>query len=141
MFLLDTNVVSELRKAAAGRADAHVMRWLSAVADSALYVSVITLEELEIGTLRMERRDAAQGRLLRLWLKDHVLPAFAGRTLPLDLQVALRSAQLQVPDPMPIRDAYIAATALVHGLTVVSRNVRDFGACGAQVLNPWQTPA
>jgi len=137
VFLLDTNVVSELRKAAAGKADAQVMHWLAGNAASALHISVITIEELEIGTLRMERRDLVQGRLLRRWLEDHVMPTFAGRILPLDLAIARRSAELQVPDPLPIRDAYIAATALVHGLTVVSRNVRDFAACGAQVINPW----
>ncbi|CAM5792771.1 type II toxin-antitoxin system VapC family toxin [Ottowia pentelensis] len=140
MFLLDTNVISELRKAGAGKADAQVMRWMEGTVASTLHVSVITLEELEIGTLRMERRDAVQGRLLRRWLEQHVMPTFAGRMLPLDIEVARRSAGLQVPDPMPIRDAYIAATALVHGLTVVSRNTRDFAACGAQVLNPWQAP-
>ncbi len=140
MFLLDTNVVSELRKAAAGKADAQVMQWLAGTAASALHLSVITIEELEIGALRMERRDAAQGQLLRRWLQSHVLPTFAGRILPLDLAAARRSAQLQVPDPLPIRDAYIAAIALTQGLTVVSRNVRDFAACGAQVLNPWQAP-
>ncbi len=137
MFLLDTNVISELRKAAAGKADAQVMRWVSSVTSDMLHVSVITLEELEIGALRMERRDAVQGRLLRCWLDEHVMPAFAERTLVLDLPVAQRSAVLQVLDPRPIRDAYIAATAWVHGLTVVSRNVTDFSACGVSVLNPW----
>ncbi|HMN57867.1 MAG TPA: type II toxin-antitoxin system VapC family toxin [Ottowia sp.] len=140
MFLLDTNVVSELRKAAAGKADAEVLRWMHGVVGSALHVSVVTIEELEIGTLRMERRDAAQGRTLRHWLEQHVLPTFDGRILPLDIGVARRSAGLQVPSPVPIRDAYIAATALVHGLTVVTRNTRDFAACGAQVLNPWLAP-
>ena len=140
MYLLDTNVVSELRKAGAAKADAQVMQWLDGAAASALHVSVITVEELEIGTLRMERRDAAQGALLRRWLQEHVLPTFAGRILSLDLEVARRSAELQVPDTRPIRDAYIAATALVHGLTVVSRNTRDFAACGAQVINPWEIP-
>ena len=137
MFLLDTNVISELRTAAAGKADAQVMRWVSSVTSDMLHVSVITLEELEIGALRMERRDAVQGRLLRCWLDEHVMPAFAERTLVLDLPVAQRSAVLQVLDPRPIRDAYIAATAWVHGLTVVSRNVTDFSACGVSVLNPW----
>lgn len=141
MFLLDTNVVSELRKVASGKANEHVRRWIKQAERRSLHVSAITIEELEIGTLRMERRDAAQGMMLRRWLEEHVLPAFAGRILPLDLAVARCSARLQVPDPRPIRDAYIAATALAHGLTVVSRNTRDFSACGAPVLDPWQAPA
>ena len=141
MYLLDTNTVSELRKAAAGKAHPEVTRWVSGVTASALYLSVITVEELQIGTLRIERRDAAQGALLRQWIQGQVLPSFKGRILPVDLAVAECSARLQVPDPRPIRDAYIAATAITHGLIVVSRNVADFAACGASVLNPWLAPA
>lgn len=140
MYLLDTNTVSELRKVAAGKADPRVADWIASVSPSALYVSVITIEELRIGMLRIERRDATQGALLRHWLAEQVLPAFAGRVLPVDLPVAECSARMEVPDPRPIRDAYIAATAVVHGLTVVSRNVSDFTACGARVLNPWLAP-
>ena len=140
MYLLDTNAVSEMRKVAAGKADPFVARWVTAIEPGALFVSVITIEELEIGTLRIERRDAAQGALLRRWIDAQVLPAFVGRILPVDLVVAARAARLQVPYPRPIRDAYIAATALVHGLTVVTRNVADFSACGAQVVNPWSAP-
>ena len=137
MFLLDTHVVSELRKAASGKADGNVARWIGSVPSGALHVSVITIEELEIGTLRIARRDAAQGAMMRRWLDEQVLPSFEGRLLALDLAVARRAAQLQVPDPKPIRDAWIAATALVHGLTVVTRNTREVAACGAQVFNPW----
>ncbi|MDO5625052.1 MAG: type II toxin-antitoxin system VapC family toxin [Pseudomonadota bacterium] len=141
MYVLDTNVVSELRKIASGKADANVARWIDSVSPGALYISVITIEELEIGVLRIARRDHAQGALLRRWLQEQVLPSFEGRVLELDLAVARRAAQLQVPDPKPIRDAYIAATSLVHGFSVASRNVADFTACGAQVLNPWLTAA
>ena len=137
MYLLDTNTVSELRKVAAGKAHPNVARWVSAISPAALYVSAITIEELQIGMLCIERRDAAQGELLRRWITQQVLPSFEGRVLPVDLAVAECSAGMQVPDPRPIRDAYIAATAVVHGLTVVSRNVDDLAACGAQVLNPW----
>jgi predicted nucleic acid-binding protein len=137
MFLLDTNVVLELRKVRLGRADTHVAAWADSVAASKLYLSVITLQELEIGVLQIERRDEAQGRLLRHWLDQQVLPAFDGRILPVDAAVALRSAQLHVPDPRPVRDGLIAATALVHGLTVVTRNTADFVPTGAAVLNPW----
>ena len=137
MYLLDTNVVSELRKAGAGRADPNVARWAAGVPTARLFISVITLMELESGVLLMERRDARQGALLRTWLTAHVVPAFAGRVLPVDEAVALRAAALHVPDPRPESDALIAATALVHGLTVVTRNGADFEPTGVAQLNPW----
>ena len=137
MYLLDTNVVSELRKVRAGKADPNVARWADSVDAGELYLSVITVQELEIGVLLVERRDPVKGAMLRSWLNDHVLPAFAGRILPVDTTVALRSARLHVPDPHPVRDGLIAATALVHGMTVVTRNVEDFAKSGAKVLNPW----
>ena len=137
MYLLDTNVVSELRKVRAGKADPNVARWADSVDAGELYLSVITVQELEIGVLLVERRDPVKGAMLRSWLNDHVLPAFAGRILPVDTTVALRSARLHVPDPHPVRDGLIAATALVHGMTVVTRSVEDFAKSGAKVLNPW----
>ena len=140
MFLLDTNVVSELRKARAGKADAQVVAWASSVPAASLYLSVMSVQELELGVLRVERRDKAQGAILRLWLDDHVLPAFAGRMLPIDTAVALRSARLHVPDRRSERDCLIAATGLVHGMTVVTRNVDDFAATGVALLNPWNWP-
>ena len=140
MFLLDTNVVSELRKARAGKADAQVVAWASSVPSASLYLSVMSVQELELGALRVERRDKAQGAILRLWLDDHVLPAFAGRMLPIDTAVALRSARLHVPDRRSERDRLIAATGLVHGMTVVTRNVDDFAATGVALLNPWNWP-
>lgn len=138
MFLLDTNVVSELRKVRAGKANPHVAAWARTVPEGSLFLSVISVQELEIGTQLLERRDAKQGALLRTWMDEHVLPAFADRILPVDLVVARRSAALHVPDPRPIRDALIAATALVHGLTVVSRNESDFAPMQVPLLNPWQ---
>jgi len=137
MFLLDTNVVSELRKIRLGRADANVARWADAVEAVDLYLSVVTVQELEIGVLLAERRDPPQGAVFRTWLDQHVLPAFSGRILPVDTAVALRSATLHVPNPRPVRDGLIAATALVHGMTVVTRNVADFAPCGVAWLNPW----
>jgi len=137
MFLLDTNVISELRKAGDGRADAHVVAWLSSVDAATLYLSAITLLEIELGVLRIERRDAPQGARLRAWMTHHILPEFLDRTLPVDAAVALRCAPLHVPDPRSERDALIAATALVHGMTVVTRNVADFEATGVPLLNPW----
>lgn len=137
MYLLDTNVISELRKAGDGRADGNVVAWLTSVDAATVYLSVITVMELELGVLRIERRDPAQGRLLRAWMDQQVLPEFADRTLPIDKAVALRCAPLHVPDPCSERDAFIAATALTHGMTIVTGNVADFAATGVRLLNPW----
>lgn len=137
MYLLDTNIVSELRKVRLGKADGGVAAWAEEVDAADLFISAITLQELEIGVLRAERRDPAQGAMLRTWLDAHVLPAFAGRILPIDTAVARRSAQLHVPDPRPVRDGLIAATALVHAMTVVTRNTSDFEPTGVTLLNPW----
>lgn len=137
MFILDTNVISELRKVRIGKADKNVARWADSVTTTDLFLSVITIQELEIGVLLAERRDSKKGEVLRAWLINQVVPAFSGRILPVDLEVAQRSAQLHVPDPQPVRDALIAATAIVHGMTVVTRNVVDFEPTGVQVINPW----
>jgi toxin FitB len=101
------------------------------------YLSVITIMELEIGILRLERRDQRQGAMLRAWLENHVIPAFAGRTLSIDAAVARRCARLHVPDPRSERDALIAATALRDGMTVVTRNLADFENLGVRLINPW----
>lgn len=137
MYLLDTNVVSELRKVRAGKADAHVAAWSDTVDAETLFVSVITIQELEIGILLAARRDPTQGAMLRAWFDAHVLPAFAGRILPIDTAVALQSARLHVPNPRPLRDTFIAATALVHGMTMVTRNLVDFKETGVGVIDPW----
>ncbi|SDY39209.1 hypothetical protein SAMN05421644_15812 [Allochromatium warmingii] len=137
MYLLDTNVVSELRKVRSNKANIHVARWASQVETDALFLSVIVLQELEFGILRVERKDVVQGRLLRVWLEAQVLPTFNGRILAVDADVARLSARLHVPDPRPVRDALIAATALVHELTVVTRNTQDFIPTGVRLLNPW----
>lgn len=138
MWLLDTNVVSELRKIRAGKADANVARWADGIDVAELFVSAITIQELEIGILMAERKDAPKGAILRAWMDQHVLPAFAERILPVDVAVALRSAPLHVPELRPVRDALIAATALTHGMTVVTRNEADFEPTGVAILNPWQ---
>lgn len=138
MYLLDTNVVSELRKIRTGRADARVAAWADSVNAADLYISVISLQELEIGVQLAQRRDPATGGVLRAWLDGQVVPAFAGRVMAVDAAVARRSAALHVPDPRPVRDGLIAATALVHGMTVVTRNTSDFEPTGVALLNPWQ---
>ncbi len=139
MFILDTNVVSELRKVRLAKADKNVAQWADSVATPDLYLSVVTIQELEIGVLLAERRDAEKGCIFRTWLNNHVLPAFEGRILPVDLAVARQSAKLHVSNPHPVRDGLIAATALVHGMVVVTRNVDDFKRTGALVFNPWDT--
>lgn len=137
-FLLDTNVISELRKAGDGRADANVTAWVAAQDATAFLISAITILELERGVLRVQRRDPKQGGRLRKWLDDHVRPQFAGRILPIDDAIATRCAQLHIPDRRNEADALIAATALVHNLCVVTRNVKDFHETGVVVIDPWQ---
>lgn len=139
MYVLDTNVMSELRKVRAGKADPRVEAWTETVDASVLFVSAITIMELELGVRSFERKDTAQGALLRAWLTQHVLPEFSGRTLPVDTPVAQRCARLHVPDRRNGRDALIAATALVHGMAVVTRNTADFLPMGVTVVNPWGT--
>jgi toxin FitB len=137
IFILDTNVVSELRKAKASRADPNLTTWAASVSAGSLFLSAITILELETGTLQVGRRDPVQGALLRAWLDGHVLPAFAGRVLAVDTAVAQRCAALHGPGPRAERDALIAATALVHGMTLVTRYVADFAPTGVPILNPW----
>ncbi len=137
MYLLDTNVISELRKAKSGKANEGVVAWANSVSASNLFLSVITILELEIGILQIERRDPTQGAILRSWINGHVLPAFTDRTLMVDTAVVQCCAKFHVPDPCSDRDALIAATALVHGLTVVTRNMSDFAPTQVSLLNPW----
>lgn len=136
MFLLDTNVVSEFRKQR--KADARVRRWARACPASSCYISVVTLLETERGVLLLARKDPRQAAALRDWFEREVVAGFRDNTLAVDAEIALRSAALHVPDPRPERDALIAATALVKGLTVVTRDVRDFAGLGAAVFNPWE---
>ncbi|MCB1543852.1 MAG: type II toxin-antitoxin system VapC family toxin [Methylobacteriaceae bacterium] len=138
-FLLDTNVVSELRKIGDGKADVRVVKWIDAQEADSFFISALTILELERGVLTVQRRDPAQGARLRAWLDNHVRPEFAGRILPIDDRVATRCAHLHIPDRRNEVDALIAATALVHGLAVVTRNVRDFEGPGVVVVDPWQS--
>ena len=135
MFVLDTNVVSELRRPE--KADQQVVAWASSVPLASIFLSAITVLELELGALLMERKDKAQGLVLRAWVDGQIMPRFEGRILAVDAAVAQRCARLHVPDPRAERDALIAATALVHGMTIVTRNTADFEPTGAQILNPW----
>jgi predicted nucleic acid-binding protein len=121
-----------------GRADANVVAWISNVDAANLHLSAVTLMELELGILRLERRDTIQGTRPRAWMNNHVLPEFSERILPVDAPAALRCARLHVPDRHSDRDSFIAATALVHGMAVVTRNVADFAPTHVATLNPWE---
>ena len=135
MYILDTNVISELRKGR--KTHPNVKKWADALPSASLYISVISVLELEIGVLLVQRRDKEQGAILREWMDRHVLPTFSGRILSIDTAVAQRCATLHVPNPGSDRDALIAATALIHGLTVATRNAADFERTGVGVINPW----
>jgi len=135
MFVLDTNVVSELRRP--DKANPNVTAWAAGNPLASVFLSAITILEIELGALAVERKDAAQGRILRAWIDDRILPRFDGRILPVDTAVARRCARLHAPNRRSERDALIAATALVHGMKVVTRNVADFEPMGVEILNPW----
>ena len=139
MFVLDTNVVSELRKVRSGKANRGLANWASSVPSSCLFLSSIVVHELEHGVLLAERSDPVKGAVLRRWLDTSVAAAFDARILAVDVAVAKRAASLHVPDPAPFRDALIGATALVHGMAVVTRNSKDFERFkGLDVVNPWR---
>jgi len=135
MFLLDTNVISELRRP--DKANNNVVAWSSTIPAASFFLSAISILEIELGALKIARRDATQGGILRAWIDEQILRRFEGRILAVDTAVAQRCARLHVPDPRAERDAFIAATAMVHGLTVVTRNVADFKSVGVALLNPW----
>lgn len=138
MYVLDTNVVSELRRAPSGRADEQVVSWASQIEPALAYISAVTAMELEIGVRLVERRDGPSGLVLRQWLENDVHSAFEGRILPVDVEVARVAAALQIPDPAPVSDAFIAATAIVHSMSVVTRDSGDFTRfSGLSVINPW----
>lgn len=134
MYLLDTNVVSELRKR---RGDPGVKQWVAEQRAADLAISVVTIFEIETGILRKGRTDSDQARILTRWFEQNVLTGFGDRILSLDLAAARRVASLHVPDQAPQHDALIAGTALARGLTVVTRNTRDFEPAGVEYLNPW----
>lgn len=138
MFVLDTNIVCELRKVRSGRANPGITSWAEQIPSAEMFISAITIQELEHGVLLMERSDTAQGALLRAWLDQSVAAAFKSRVLSVDERVARRAAALHVPDPAPFRDALIGATALVHDMTVVTRDLKDFERFDQlDVINPW----
>jgi toxin FitB len=134
-FLLDTNVVSETRRPR--RLPKPVADWFDSVDANTMFVSVATLLEIEVGVRRLERRDPRRGAVLRRWKSQSLSPAFRGRVLPVDEEVADCCAALQVPDPRPLLASIIAATAMVHKLVLVTRNVSDFARMSVSLFNPW----
>ncbi|MDO4683703.1 MAG: type II toxin-antitoxin system VapC family toxin [Lautropia sp.] len=137
MFLLDTDIISELRRAAHGLSDPGVVAWARATDPTLMRTSVIVLMEIEHGIQRLERKDPAQGRQLRHWFEHQVRPAFGAHALPADLETALICAGLHTRAPRSPHDTLIGATAIRHGLTVVTRNVRDFQAMDVPTLDPF----
>lgn len=135
MFLLDTNVVSELRKGA--RANARVRSWFAELDDSALFLSVLVAGELRQGVERVRLRDAAQAEHLDRWLR-RLVDDYASRLLPVDTRVAELWGRLNVPDPISTVDGLLAATAIVHDLTLVTRNVKDVARTGVRLFNPFE---
>lgn len=140
MYLLDTNVLSELRKLTSKNCHPNVKAWVATRKPSQLFTSVICLFEVERGILQVARKDAAQAKRLRDWHDLHLIPGFDDRILPVTQAIASQCAALHVPDPKPEMDALIAATARVHGLTLVTRNMRDFEPMGVRCVNPWALP-
>lgn len=138
-MLLDTNVISAMRnKKTIKKQGKEFEAWLQQTKIGDCFLSVVTIAELEVGVLSKERQDPKTGLILRKWLDADVLPLFTGRILNLDIPTAVQTASLHVPNPKSYRDAFIAATALVHSQVVVTRNTKDFKDTGVELLNPWE---
>lgn len=137
MYLLDTNVISEMRKVATGRANLGLCEWASRQEASWFHISVVTAMELERGILSVERRDTQQGKLLRRWLEQVVRRQFGDKTLFIDDITAEICASLHVPNRCPENEAWIAAQAIQHNLTLVTRNEKDFIGLGIKLINPF----
>lgn len=136
-YLLDTNVISELRKSSE-RINPEVRNWAAQHDVETMFLSALSVFEIELGIERKQRVHAEQAMRLRDWFDGVVQPMFAGRILPLTDRVAAVAARMNVPDPRPLADCFIAATAIVNGMTVVTRNVSDLDDLGVAVINPWQ---
>ncbi|MEF0938579.1 type II toxin-antitoxin system VapC family toxin [Rhizobium sp. BR 362] len=137
MYLLDTNIVSDVRRARSGKANQGVLDWIAPIPEQLLFISAITLFEIELGILQVDRRDKVQGTALRNWMEQGVKVAFQGRIVAINEQIALRCAHYNVPDPRELRDAFIGATAWERGFILVTRNTRHFQGMDIELLNPW----
>lgn len=136
-YLLDTNVISELRKAGTPKANPEVIAWANTVDADEMFISALTLMEIEKGILKFARKDPVQAHHLQRWYQERVLIEFAWRTFDIDSSICRLCAQLHIPDERPATDALIAATAMHHDLILVTRNVKDFAGMGVMLLNPW----
>jgi toxin FitB len=134
-YLLDTNVVSEVRKPTG---DPHVRAWIESVPETSIYLSVLVIGEIRRGAERLRRRDPAQAAVFDLWIGT-LRSTFADRTLPITPEIAEAWGRLNAPDPLPAIDGLLAATALVHGLTLVTRNTSDVARTGVQLFNPFSS--
>jgi toxin FitB len=132
-FLLDTNIVSEIRKKAP---NAGVSAWFTSVPASDLFLSVMVIGEIRQGIERLARRDPAQAQAVNRWL-GRLTDVYGDRIVPITAEVAEAWGRLNVPDPVPVVDGLLAATALVHGWTLVTRNVGDVASTGVRLLNPF----
>ncbi len=133
-YLIDTNVISELRKG--DRADPNVISWYADVADAEVYLSALTLGELRQGVERVRRKDTRAAAALESWL-GRVADQHGGRVLPVDWSIAEEWGRMGVPDPLPVVDGLLAATAKVLGLTLVTRNIADVERTGVSCVNPF----
>jgi hypothetical protein len=142
MYLLDTNVISEMRKASplkatSAKMDERVANWVGGVSGLDMFLSVVSILELERGFHLLRRRSPEQADTIRLWIRNRLLPAFEGRIFQVDLAIMQRCASLALSQTMEYRESLLAATALVHGMTLVTKNVRHFEATGVDLINPW----
>lgn len=137
MYLLDTNVISEIRRLKHGKCHPSVAQWVSKTSEALMRTSVIVMMELERGVLALERKNPEQGKVLRTWLENQVKPSFLGKVLPIDEKTAEICAKLHIPAHAPENDAWIASSALQHKLILVTRNVADFKQMGVKLFNPF----
>lgn len=139
MYLLDTNIISELRLLPKNRANANFVAWASQFPDDRIfYINSVVVMELERGVMLKQRKDPEQGNILANWLYNEILPSFSGRILNIDKAVAHVCSSLHVPNPKPENDAWIAATAIAHGMTLVTHNVKDFNGINVDIIDPFK---